>query len=393
MSSLKGIENRRVKDARNMGFKCIKCNKIYYVTYGVYRKYKPYVPICRSCKAKSWYNNASYEVKKRHDDALRKYWESKTDDEKKQISELHKNLWKDKSDEEKIRHSKVSSINMTRYWKTISPEEFERRRHISSDILKEFRDNITPEERAHISELISKSSKRYWNNISEDELNKRKIHISEIMKYWWSHVDEESLSKRNKKLSEKSKLWWKSITEDEYKIWDERRRKGVERHLLNLQVELTHTEMRFFYLLVKNNMNFRCKDYNIYEHPDFKKLFSINPVSKYKTVSPYHAWDFSIIPAYGKKIFIDIDGSIHDKSTNGFNNGNIVAQYVEFNDSKRPYQTDGLEAYAVLCYNDEIFDNTPVINITTNETVKFVDFVEYLKTLNKNSEYGQNNIS
>ena len=49
--------------------------------------------------------------------------------------------------------------------------------------------------------------------------------------------------------------------------------------------------------------------------------------------------------------------------------------YYKFRDSQRPYQTDGLDAYIIKCYDDNLTDNTPVINIETKESMTFQTFI------------------
>lgn len=52
------------------------------------------------------------------------------------------------------------------------------------------------------------------------------------------------------------------------------------------------------------------------------------------------------------------------------------------NDSKRPYQTDGLDAYVVQCYDDKLTNDTPVVNIKTNEKMTMKSFIALMNILN-----------
>ena len=109
-------------------------------------------------------------------------------------------------------------------------------------------------------------------------------------------------------------------------------------------------------------------------HPDFYTTFPENPITHSKFVNPFHFWDF-LVQLNDHYIFVDIDGSVHDSK-------NKTTGITEFNDSKRPYQTDGLDAYAILCYNDHLTFDTEVININTNSKMSFKDFLTMLCRIN-----------
>ena len=72
--------------------------------------------------------------------------------------------------------------------------------------------------------------------------------------------------------------------------------------------------------------------------------------------------------------------------TTMYPNGEIinVAEFVAFNDSKRPYQTDGYDAYIVQCYDDKLTDDTPVVKIQTGEKMSFKSFMALIEFMNSN---------
>lgn len=95
----------------------------------------------------------------------------------------------------------------------------------------------------------------------------------------------------------------------------------------------------------------------------------------------YHIWDF-IIYTKERNILIDIDGSIHKLEYGKRVVADIdVAEYINFNDSKRIYQTDGLDAYIILVYDDEINRNTPVLKLKTGETIEYHQFLNIIQIM------------
>lgn len=98
-----------------------------------------------------------------------------------------------------------------------------------------------------------------------------------------------------------------------------------------------------------------------------------------RTKSPFHVWDFYIKTLH-KNILVDIDGSEHTVYEGEFitKDGIDVGKKIQENDSKRPYQTDGLDAYIILAYDDVISKDTPVCKIQNNTFITFNEFMNYL---------------
>ena len=59
-----------------------------------------------------------------------------------------------------------------------------------------------------------------------------------------------------------------------------------------------------------------------------------------------------------------------------------ILDYYKFKDSQRFYQTDGLSAYIILCYNDNLTFDTDVYDLTLKSIIKFKDFISILNLLN-----------
>lgn len=123
--------------------------------------------------------------------------------------------------------------------------------------------------------------------------------------------------------------------------------------------------------------------YNLTIHPDFFTLFPNNPVTGARYTNPYHRWDFKLeIP--GHPIFVDIDGSIHspnNASTGVYKPTGLRYKRIDdiqFNESKRPYQRDGLDAYVIEAYDDILGPTNLVTNIVTGETMSYKVFLSLL---------------
>ena len=389
MSSINGIENAKKRDAIKVKLICENCGNEYEITYGRYRRIKnaSYKKLCKKCFPKLWYVNMSEESKIKHNQGISNAWKNKSEEDKESIKQKHRDAWNNKTKEEKIKHSLISSENLKKYWSELSEEEKERRRIESSIILQEYRETMTDIERININKKISNSSKSYWGNITNEELNYHKNNTSKYMLEWWRNASKEQLEERSLKLSIKALEWWKNLTPDKYQEWNKKRMEGLNKYLSNLENYPTKTEKEFMNLLHMNSISYEWHWYTTIKYSDFDKLFPYNLISKNPYVSPYHEWDFKL-NFINKSILVDIDGSIHDSNKTNYNitcwNGTKVklSEYIKFNDSKRPYQTDGLESYVVQCYNDTIDYNSNVLDIKTNNIISMKQFILIVNELN-----------
>lgn len=125
---------------------------------------------------------------------------------------------------------------------------------------------------------------------------------------------------------------------------------------------------------------------NQIKHPDFNTIFPVNPITN-GSVNPYHIWDFIIYGKY-KNILIDIDGSIHYKKKNNYYFKNSkgdkinLSELMTFNESQRYYQTDGLDAYVIQCYDDKLSDDTSVLDLKSGKKIKYKDLLNIILYLN-----------
>ena len=314
-----------------------------------------------------------------------------------------------RSDEEKERMALEISNRNKKYHASLSEEEKQQYRQVRKDAYDKFSqekkdefrirsekqwEGLSPEEIEERMQPLRKGIKKYWSNISEEE---KAIHIKKLtdgQKEWWNNLSDEEQAYHMKRLHDGYNEWLNSMTEEERNIQinaiakyaSEMTQEEFNAMMLNRykpDTIIPNTgEIEFQKHLDSNNIRYTFQFVNKIVDKNFHTIFPVNPVTKGK-VSPYHMWDF-IIYLRNKEVLIDIDGSIHDTSKTNknvtYNKDQEVelSKLISFNDSKRPYQTDGLDAYIIKAYNDKIEDETIVMNVNTNQEIKFKDFLNIL---------------
>lgn len=389
MSSVKGIANAKIRDSKMVTLTCSNCGAEYQICYGRYRRIRNKAASsfrCKKCFPKLWYSDLSEEERNKFILTHKERWNNKSPEEKARLADISKIRWKNMTEEEKINHGKISSENMKKYWNDLSEEEYQRRVFVLRIIYDEYIKNRTPEQRMKTAKIQSENMKRRWKEMSPEIYEKHQKQTSDAMKFWWDNLTDEERRIQSKKVSDATKEWWINMSDEERIIWDKKRIIGVMKYYKRIKNNFTKTENQFISILNLNNIVFQTHYANKNKHPDFDNLFPFNPITK-GTVSPYHEWDFKINLSE-VSILVDIDGSIHDsEKTNSIVRNNTydyfnLSEFVSFNDSKRPYQTDGLDAYIVKCYTDEILNSNPVINIKTNEVMSLCSFIEKINFMN-----------
>ena len=384
--SKQGIINARIRNARKVKLICSNCGKEFEITYGRYRQFTPNTKIrCKSCASKLWFNDLSEEAKNKIRLDKHNYWQNLSDEKRTKDIELKKKRWENKTPEEKRIHAQKSSENVKKYWQNLSVEERNRRKEVSLKNFEEYRKNCSKEEKARISKLISASSKRFWENISPEKYQELCQLHSKHSKLWWMNAPIEQKKAIANHLSEIAKNWWKNLSKEKYEDWDRRRIQGCINYFNRLKIFPNKNELAFIEYLDKLNILYLWHWYSLIKHKDFDKIYSVNPITNNK-VSPFKEWDFKLI-FKNKTILVDVDGSIHDYKKIGEirvsnSNSNMkVAEYMKFNDNKRKYQTDGMDAYAILVYDDNLSESTLVKNILTDEICSFKEFLLKIENL------------
>lgn len=385
------MENDKIKVV------CIICNNEFEVTKSTYQR-KKYKNIkewkCKKCianESKIKYDNLPLEEKQRRakisSNKMKSYWKSLDKNEKDRrlnlLNEGFEIYNKSLSDNDKDILRKQKSESMKKMW-----DNMDHKRKL--EILKPMREgfinwynSLSDEEKKNHHKYIQDGNNKWWNNLNEED---KKIYSdirSKSSKEYWDNITDEDRKLVSKRQSEQIKQYWDNMTKSQYEEWDRKRSDGFNKYMNNLSILLNKNEISLINYLNIYKFKYQSHYYNKIKHPDFDKLFPFNLVTGSKFVSPFHQWDIAI-STYDGIILIDIDGSIHDiKNINHeitYFNGNKIklSDIISFNDSQRPYQTDGLPAYVIQCYDDNLNMNTPVININTNENIIFNDLLNLI---------------
>lgn len=377
---------------------CSICNCLISISKYTYSKKKNKSWKCRKClakEAKEKYKNLSAEEKERRakisSERMRSYWNKMDNNEKEKRLNLLNDGFKtynellSKDDKNKIKEERRKT--MKQYWNSIDSKR-------KSEILKPMKEGfvkwyngLSDNDKLDFHKYIQNGNKQWWDNISDEERKRISKIRSESSNKYWKNISDEERKLISERQSLQIKQYWDNMTEEEYKEWDNKRSKGFNKYMDNLNYMINKNEMSLINYLKINNINYELHWYNKIKHIDFDKLFPNNPVTDSKHVSPYHAWDFKLNLS-DNIVLVDIDGSIHNvnKITHEityFNGKKIkLSDIIQFNDSQRPYQTDGLDAYIIQCYDDNLNNDTKVLNIKTNEIITFKSFISILIWIN-----------
>lgn len=312
-----------------------------------------------------------------------------TDEWKADVRERVQNTWQNKSNEEKLLYSESCREHTQAFWDGLDELGLNEMRAKMAEAQRIYNESLTEEEKAARAERIANSNRAYWANLSDEERALVFQIRSEAQKKQWTEKSDESRNYIISRLVAGRIDWWNSLSEEEKiqyglrhktEFWDKMTKEEFREWS---RIALTswngspgsEVEFRFSDILRANRVPFETQWVNQHVHPRFDELFPINPITGSDKVSPYHIWDFKLNCRNGT-ILIDIDGSIHSPqrcsdlvTKNGIKF--VLRDDIEFRDSKRPYETDGLPAYAVGALNDKITDETPVVDLKTGEIMSF----------------------
>ena len=369
----------KCRDNTKVPIICSVCGSTFEVEWNTYRMKDPNIPWrCRSCNDKYrniLYENKSEEEKQKFIDQQRKrsksYWNNLSEKEKEQDSQRRKELWK-----KRYENGNASRI---------------------LNAMKEGRSNwwnsLSDEEKVHQMESANNGRKIWFDHLSDEELKEWKSMIAFYSKLQWSKLDINERTTRMKNIHKGNKEFWEEMmkNKNKYHEWYLKQVKGYREYRetvdpKNENIQPNKNEKSFIDILNKNGLEYYFQYPNIIIHPDFDKIFPNNPITKSDLVSPFHNWDF-LVRTLDEDVFIDIDGSIHFHDSYSRIHPYTKVKYrildaSKFNDSQRPYQTDGLMAYAVLCYDDNLTMDTPVKNINTGDIMPFSALIALLNFMN-----------
>lgn len=317
-------------------------------------------------KQKDIWNNLSEQDRFNQLSGLRNYWANASDEDLEMISQKKKDWWSSLApDIKQSRIDKLSEFNRN-LWESYSEDEREYR----CKLVKDGIDNMSAEDKASFAKIVGARRKMLWDVMTDDERT--------------SFCN---------KLSDAQRNHWKNITPEKFEEWNKSRQIGYNSYLNNLGFIPNKNEASFINDLKIYSIPFEYQYYNKTKHKDFDKLFPENPITGSALIDYMHAWDFKI-NTLNKSILIDIDGSIHEYSSTSYpvtdyrGNKVILSDLIKFNDSQRPYQTDGLDAYVIQCYDNKLTNDTKVLCLNTNEIITYKDFINILIYLNTEKKEG-----
>ena len=327
-----------------------------------------------------------------------------TDEWKADVRERVQNTWQNKTAEEKAIHSEIRRRNTQAFWDNLDEMGLEEMRAKMAEAQKVYNESLTEEEKAARAARIAEANHNFWESLSDEERALVLQIRSEAQKKQWSEKSDES---RNyiisrlvqgridwwNSLSEEEKIqyglqhkeeFWDKMSEEEFKEWTRKASTGLKK------ADRNRLEVEFANILNVNHLPFDEQWSSEIEDPNFSTLFPHNTSTGSNKVSPFHCWDFKI-NCKSDPVLVDIDGSIHDpnKAKSSIVKGNTVTtlrEYIDFNDSKRPYQTDGMDAYVVQAYDNVIDNLIDVKNIKTGEIMTLQKFITILNFANLDEE-------
>lgn len=271
-----------------------------------------------------------------------------------------------------------------------------------SEAIKARISSLSAEEKERISQSKSISLKKYWDDIDPKEKEDRSISIKNHL----ANLSQEEMDKRMQAIHDGHMKFRKNMTIADKKLfygnmkrleslsrgdqlkWLQSQTQGISKSesLRGVSEGNFINDIKLMGLMAGIHYDWGYASSIV--HQDFDKLFPNNPHTKSNVVNPYHAWDF-IIYGTAKNILIDIDGSIHNvaefdivrnlKSKKSQAGTYRLSSHIQFNDSQRPYQTDGMDAYIIECYNDKLADDTRVLNLQTGDYMTYKKFKNYIQ--------------
>lgn len=317
----------------------------------------------------------------------KEWWKNMTDDQRAYMKSCAAKAWGDASEEQRDRMRSLARERGIRLWKDRDPETKSKMIERLLQSQKEYWNSLSDEERSAWMHNVQKGHDTWYNSLTDEELINLNQRRSIAMKDVWKNRTPEELEAISKIHREIAIERWKNMTEDEFNDWQLKRAAGLSEYVNNLHNRINKNEESLINLLRLFELDSSSHFVSEIKHPDFDKLFPFNPVTGSTNVSYCHEWDV-IVHTKNKPILIDIDGSIHDPDKINHSikyfDGKIVSlkDLIAFNDSKRPYQTDGLDAYVIKCYDDNLTLRTPVVNITNGESISVFDMIKIIKANN-----------
>lgn len=321
-----------------------------------------------------WTDEQKEEIARRKSEKMKEIWTNRTDEEiserSRKISESVKQHYQSMSDEEKLDHSERikagiadmsdeakrqksinSSLATSNYLAGLSEEEKAERYQKARESHLSYWNELTDEERAERGKLISEGIA----NMSEEDKQRRSENSSRATREYMDSLTEEEKAE----LSRKAQEFWANMSEEEYTKYRLAQSEARKNQFSRIEVE-------FINELNKLKIQYQPRHVVTTKHEEFDKLFPVNPITGGRVFASKE-WDFIITTLEGN-VLVDLDGSIHSNSNDMTVERNKVSykliDEIRFQESLRPYQTDGLKAYIILCHTGTLKDDSPIYDVS-----------------------------
>ena len=242
---------------------------------------------------------------------------------------------------------------------------------------------MTDEDRAK----ESADRKARWDKMSAEEQQQSLYTLHEEWNKWYNGLSPEELKAYRDSLH----AFWRDMTKEQFIEWLNKQNEGFTEYYRSMGGPENISELAFSADLRNLNIDYEWQYLSTNIHPDFDKIFAHNPVLD-RRVSPFHRWDFLVKTRNGR-FLVDIDGSMHNIKLGEYvtADGIDIGKLKMFQDSMRPYQTDGMDAFIIQAYDDQITNDTKVFQIDRKRmkiiyAKRYKDFLTMIRFLNFNDK-------
>lgn len=343
--------------------KCTVCGRKFPVQFETYMINKDKSDWrCRACN--DAYRKALYDAKPQSDKdnfvekqkaRIKKYYQSLENDPEKKLKnkENRKKGWEKRREDGTAEHCLEAMKEGRAKWY----------------------ESLSEEEKLEYWLGREKGRSEWWNSLTKEEQDKHMQAARDGISKYVANLSEEEYIAHFANLRNANKEYWDNMTPEKYiqekvEFAKNIRKKKDNDPTVSLSIQSTPTEIEFANMLNIAKINHIMQYPSIEVHPEFRTRFTKNPATGSDLVDPTHLWDFFVKTNKGN-VFIDIDGSVHKNNP-----------FVISNDTKRPYQTDGLDAYVIQAYDDTIGPDNTVVNIKTEEQTTVSGLIALLKAMN-----------
>lgn len=388
---------------KNYDGTCTKCGNAFHLGedgyYGRIRKNISF-DLCPAClksknaieQFKSMTVDQKQSLNNQRSKSHLEHWKNVSNEWKHNRNQKISDGYKNMSDNEKEKISKIRTESNLNYWASLSEEDKSYRSKVNSEAQLIYNGKLSKEDLAHRGKLISDghakrsdseklttskkqsiAHKKYLATLSEEELSQR---IKPMLDGFAEYIKNESPDEKQRRI-DKMKEYVKNESMEQFASSCYNRAVGIAKSIKG------KTEYSFANDLSMYGLSYEWGYVNQIIHPDFHKIFPTNPITNSR-VSPYHAWDFKVA-----NILIDIDGSEHTIQPKEFitKGGIDVGSIIQFNDSQRPHQTDGMQWYIIQAYNDKLSNDTKILG-SSGKFITYRDLLTILQFYNTKKKEG-----